>query len=373
MGNQSFEALRSRTTFIEMPLSINYKEEKHIYTNVYSNETRNWSEKNKNIAHVSPHVFDLISIVAAMSRVLPSKKGGDKVSLLQKALIHAGNAESGVDNNLAELIIEEFEYNDKSEGTFGLDPRFMQNVFEKTEHAQITEYNANIEKLKEVKDDESFASSISLENPCITPMDIYIKLEHTIKEIFAKDRTTLDKYMNEVLPKAKQWCIGQITSDVYSAILKDSTIIQNTWKKYCDHVRAFTHNTKVKHEIMNKTVEPDEPFMEAVENYIAIPNRETFRSELSDAISAVGYDFLISNTPHYETAIKQYVFNNEFRNGESQKLLGWIKSGSSSANINDKEQQQFNDALQYLIDEKSHCGKCAYDAMVIAANSHSIV
>ena len=373
MENQSFEALRSRTNFIEMPLSINYKEEKHIYTNVYSNEKRNWSEKNKNMAHVSPHVFELMSIVSAMTRILPSKKGGEKVSLLQKALIHAGNAESGVDNNLAELIMEEFEYHTPTEGTFGLDPRFMQNVFEKTEHAQLSEYAANIEKLKEVKDDESFAASISLVNPCITPMDIYIKLEHMIKDIFSNDRATLDKYMNEVLPKAKEWCIGQITSDVYSAILKDNTIIQNTWKKYCDHVRAFTHNTKVKHEITMNQIDPDEKFMEGVENYIAVPDRETFRKELSDAISAVGANFLISNTPHYESAIKQYVFNNEFRNGDSQKLLGWVKSGSSAASINDKEQQQFNDALQYLINEKSYCGKCAYDAMVIAANSHSIV
>jgi serine protein kinase len=372
MENESFEALRSRTTFIEMPLSINYKEEADIYKNVYSNEIREWTKDKQNFAHVAPHVFELISIIAVMSRMLPSKKGTN-VSLLQKALIHAGNAESGVDNNLSQLILEEFEYHNPPEGTFGLDPRFMQNVFEKTEHAQLSEYTANIEKLKQADMEESFISSMSLNNPCITPMDLYVKLEHMVKDIFSNDRAKLDVYMNKVLPKAKKWCIAQVTSDVYSAILKDTNIVENTWKKYCEHVRAFAHNTKVKHEVTLASIEPDEKFMSSVEKFMAIPDRETFRKELSDAISSVGPQHLIAQEPHYESAIKDYVFNNEFRNSESQKLLGWIKSGSSAASVNDAEQNKLNDAVEYLIKEKGYCGKCATNAMVIAASSQSIV
>jgi serine protein kinase len=148
MENESFEALRSRTTFIEMPLTINYKEESQIYKNVYSNLAREWNKDKQNFAHVSPHVFELMSIVSVMTRMLPSKKG-THTSLLQKALIHAGNAESGVDNNLSQLILDEYEYHNTPEGTFGLDPRFMQNTFEKTEHGQLSEFTANLEKLKE--------------------------------------------------------------------------------------------------------------------------------------------------------------------------------------------------------------------------------
>ena len=372
MENESFEALKSRTTFIEMPLSVNYKEESHIYKNVYSNEARNWNKEKQNFAHVAPHVFDLISIIAVMSRMLPSKKG-QNVSLLQKALIHAGNAESGVDNNLSKLVLEEFNYHNPPEGTFGLDPRFMQNVFEKTEHAQLSEYTANLEKLKQSGQAESFISSMSLNNPCITPMDLYVKLEHTVKDIYSNDRQMLDTYMTKVLPKAKKWCLAQVTSDVYSAILKDTNIIESTWKKYCDHVRAFAHTQKVKHEVTLAQIDPDEKFMSDVEKFLAIPDRETFRKELSDAISSVGAHALISQEPHYESAIKDYVFNNEFRNSESQKLLGWIKSGSSAASVNDAEQARLNDAVGYLIKEKGYCGKCATNAMVIAASSQSII
>jgi predicted Ser/Thr protein kinase len=194
-----------------------------------------------------------------------------------------------------------------------------------------------------------------------------------VKDIFSNDRTTLDTYMTKVLPAAKKWCLAQVTSDVYSAILKDSTVIEATWKKYCEHVRAFSHNSKVKHEVTFAAVEPDEKFMSSVEKFMAIPDRETFRKELSDAISAVGADHLIAQEPHYEAAIKNYVFNNEFRNGESQKLLGWIKSGGSAASVNDKEQSRLNDSVQYLIDEKGYCGKCATNAMIIAASSQSII
>ena len=37
MANETFEALRSRTTFIEMPLSVNFKDEERIYAFTYSN------------------------------------------------------------------------------------------------------------------------------------------------------------------------------------------------------------------------------------------------------------------------------------------------------------------------------------------------
>ncbi|NQZ59766.1 MAG: hypothetical protein HRT88_20125, partial [Lentisphaeraceae bacterium] len=36
MNNNTFEALRSRTTFIEMPLSVQFKDEEKIYSNTYS-------------------------------------------------------------------------------------------------------------------------------------------------------------------------------------------------------------------------------------------------------------------------------------------------------------------------------------------------
>ena len=46
------------------------------------------------------------------------------------------------------MILDEFEFTKPSEGTLGLDPRFIQNVFENTEHFQINEYAANIKKLQ---------------------------------------------------------------------------------------------------------------------------------------------------------------------------------------------------------------------------------
>ena len=54
------------------------------------------------------------------------------------------------------------------------------------------------------------------------------------------------------------------------------------------------------------------------------------------------------------------------------KLLGWIKSGTSTANVNSKEQEQLNDTIKYLIEEKGYCGKCAFQAMVVTANASSI-
>ncbi len=372
MGNKTFEALKSRTTFIEMPLSVHFKDEESIYSFTYSNGARKWDKSKKHTAHVAPHSLQFLSIVSVMTRLYESKQNPN-LSLLQKALIYAGRADSGVDNNMVRTILEEFEFTKPSEGTFGLDPRFIQNVFENTEHFQIDEYHANIKRLTEEKNDPALLTSIALQNPCVTPLDLYVRIENALKENFAVDKTKLNHYVEKILPQAKKWIFGQISSDVYSAILRDDTVIETTWKKYTDHVRAYAHNTTVKHEVTQADVQPDEKFMQTIEQYLGIPDKDTFRKELSDAIASVSYAVLLTDEPSYQSAIKRYVFENEFKSRENMKLLGWIKSGSSASNVNSKEQEQLNETVKYLINNQKYCGKCAFQALMITANSSSIM
>ncbi|MDJ0840841.1 MAG: hypothetical protein QNK37_30295 [Acidobacteriota bacterium] len=372
MANESFEALRSRTTFIEMPLSVNFKDEENIYSFTYSNESRGWNKERKHMCHTAPHSLEFLSLVASMSRLYESKQNPN-LSLLQKALIYAGRADSGVDNNMAKMILEEFEFVKPTEGTFGLDPRFIQNVFENTEHFQINEYAANIKKLREESGDHAMLTSIALENPCTTPLDLYVRAERAVKDLFATNKVKLSHYAEKILPLAKHWIFGQIASDVYSAILRDDSVLETTWKKYTDHVRAYAHNTTVKHDVTQADVKPDEKFMQTIEQYLGIPDKEVFRKELSDAISSVSYDVLLKDEPSYQNAVKKYVFENEFKSGENMKLLGWIKSGTSAANVNSKEQEQLNETIKYLMETKGYCGKCAFQALTITANASSIV
>jgi predicted Ser/Thr protein kinase len=149
-------------------------------------------------------------------------------------------------------------------------------------------------------------------------------------------------------------------------------VIETTWKKYTDHVRAYAHNTTVKHEVTQADVQPDEKFMQAIEEYLGIPEKDVFRKELSDAIASVSFAVLLSDEPSYQNAIKRYVFENEFKARENIKLLGWIKSGSSAAGVHSKEQEQLNETVRYLMDNLTYCGKCAFQALTITANASSI-
>ena len=371
IGNESFEALRSRTTFIEMPLSVTFKEEQKIYDLTYSNQSRGWDAEKKHTAHVAPHSVELLSLIAVMTRLYQSKQNPN-LSLLQKALIYASRADSGVDNNMAKTILDEFEFVKPSEGTFGLDPRFIQNVFENTEHFQINEFAANIQRLQDEKSEPTMLTSIALNNPCVSPLDLYMRLEHSIKDIFATNKNVLNHYLTKVLPQAKSWIFGQIASDVYTAVLRDNTIVESTWKKYTDHVRAYAHNTTVKHEVTQMDVQPDEKFMQTIEQYLGIPEKDVFRKELSDAIASVSGKVLLADEPSYQAAIKRFVFENEFKSGENIKLLGWIKSGSSAASVDSKEQEQLNETVKYLMEHQGYCGKCAFQALTITANASSI-
>ena len=119
--------------------------------------------------------------------------------------------------------------------------------------------------------------------------------------------------------------------------------------------------------------QPDEKFMQAIEQYLGIPDRDTFRKELSDAIASVKYTILLADEPSYQNAIKKYVFENEFKASENMKLLGWIKSGTSAANVHVKEQEHLNETIKYLIETKNYCGKCAFQALTITANASSII
>ena len=87
----------------------------------------------------------------------------------------------------------------------------------------------------------------------------------------------------------------------------------------------------------------------------------------------MNYAVLLSDEPSYQDAIKKYVFENEFKSGENMKLLGWIKSGTSAANVNSKEQEHLNETIRYLMESKLYCGKCAFQALTITANASSIV
>jgi serine protein kinase len=221
--------------------------------------------------------------------------------------------------------------------------------------------------------DHAMLTSIALENPCVTPLDLYVRTEHSIKESYAQQKTKLNHYVEKILPQAKNWIMGQIASDVYSAILRDDSVLETTWKKYTDHVRAYALNTKVKHEVTQTDVQPDEKFMQTIEQYLGVPDKDVFRKELSDAIASVNHRVILSDEPSYQNAIKKYVFENEFKSGENMKLLGWIKSGTSTAVVNDKEQSRLNDTIGYLVEVKGYCGKCAFQALTITANASSIV
>ncbi|MGH9323970.1 MAG: hypothetical protein ACRD3V_29305 [Vicinamibacteria bacterium] len=372
MANETFEALRSRTTFIEMPLSVHFKDEEKIYAFTYSNGQRKWSSKKKHLGHVAPHALEFLSLVATMTRLYESKQNPN-LTLLQKALIYAGRADSGVDNNMARTILEEFEFVKPSEGTFGLDPRFIQNVFENTEHFQINEYAANLSRLRDEEGEPAMITSIALQNPCVAPMDLYLRMENSLKEAFATNKTKLGHFVEKILPQAKHWILSQIATDVYGSVLRDESVVESTWKKYTDHVRAYVHNTKVKHEVTHADVQPDEKFMQAIEQYLGIAEKDVFRKELSDAIASVSHSVLLADEPSYQSAIRRYVFENEFKSSENIKLLGWIKSGSSAAGVHSKEQEQLNETVRYLMENLGYCGKCAFQALTITASSTSIL
>src|SRR3989304_171763 len=73
-------------------------------------------------------------------------------------------------------------------------------------------------------------TSIALRNPCVPPLDLYLRIENALKGAFATDKTKLSHYVQKILPLAKNCIFSQVASDVYTAVLRDESVIETTWK-----------------------------------------------------------------------------------------------------------------------------------------------
>ena len=44
---------------------------------------------------------------------------------------------------------------------------------------------------------------------CVSPLDLYVRTEHSIKESYAQQKTKLNHYVEKILPQAKNWIMGR--------------------------------------------------------------------------------------------------------------------------------------------------------------------
>src|SRR2546426_3510719 len=111
------EALLDRMVIIQVPYTLNYREEARIYQKLISSAEPAFRE-----VHLDPHALHIAAVFAILTRL---HQGDDKDSELSKRVrIHAGEGVEGVSNADSERMRERFP----EEGLSGVSPRVVINA-----------------------------------------------------------------------------------------------------------------------------------------------------------------------------------------------------------------------------------------------------
>ncbi len=236
------EAILDRIVVVKVPYNLRLTEEVKIYRKFLGRSNFN--------ACIAPHTLEVASMFAILSRL----EASPKCDLLTKLKIY--NGEEVLEKGRPKKIsAQELKEDVKREGLFGISTRFTMKALD---------------------------TALTRSDGIIHPINVREALITMVKEAdFGDDvkkqyleflQDTLHKVYLELLEK-------DITKAfVFSFRGQADTLFQN----YLDHAEAYVTKSKVKDEITNDEMQPDEGFLKSIEEQIAVigPAAEGFRQEV---------------------------------------------------------------------------------------------
>ncbi len=256
-GDDKMEAFMDRTERIDFPYILSYKNESGIHEKHI---------KNADIpeVHIEPHVFDMTSLFAVLSRIYePSERG---VTILQKALAYNGTGDDDID--VDKLREEAKSQGQLKEGMFGISSRVTSDEVSA----------AIIDETLSAVDDYGAAN--------LFPLTVLNYLEDNLENRGSVDEERMDKYM-EYLDIVREEYENRAVEDVREALAYDPEEIQKQGEKYLDHVMAYIDDDTIEDEVTGHDADPDEKFLRSVEEKLDIPEdrKDDFRQEVSNWVS----------------------------------------------------------------------------------------
>lgn len=273
------EALLDRMVIVQVPYTLNYREEARIYHKLILSAAPALRD-----VHLDPHVLHAAAVFAILSRL---QEGEDKDSeLVKKVRIHGGEDVDGVTHAEAQRL----RNRDKApeEGLAGVSPRFVINALS---HAII----------------QSRQRSLST-------MDLLLALKDGIENDARIDARRKRKWVDFLVLTRKDFYNRWVKEDVHKALFVSfEQEAQDLLNKYLDEVEAMLDNRQIKDPITNEERRPDERFLRAVEEKIHISDsgKQSFRQEVvRKAMGAYkrGEQFGLASHVQLRDAVQQYLF-----------------------------------------------------------------
>jgi serine protein kinase len=319
------EALLDRMVIIQVPYTLNYREEARIYRKLISSAAPAFRD-----VHLDPHVLHAAAVFAIFSRI---QEGDEKdVELVKKIRIHADEEVDGVNRSEVRRVKE----NDKApdEGLAGVSPRFVINALS----------NAIIQSNRK----------------SLSTMDVLLALKDGIESDARIDPKKKRKWVDYLVLTRKDFYNRWVKQDVHKALFVSfEQEAQDLLNKYLDEVEAMLDNRQIKDLITNEERRPDERFLRAVEEKIHISEsgKQSFRQEVvRKAMGAYkrGITFSLESHLQLNDAVQQYLFE------QRRDVLRLV---SSAKRPDDDIRTKISAVERRLVDEYGYDSHSAREAL----------
>jgi serine protein kinase len=320
------EAILDRIVRVNIPYCLEYDQEVKIYKKLIDLSDYDY--------HIAPHTLEVAAMFAVLSRLQPS----NKADLLTKMKIY--NGEEIVEKGLIKKVdIKDLREEVEDEGMTGISTRFIMKAI-----------------------DAALADSTK---DTITPISIRDSLIKQVKEqiVNIDDRKVYLQFLQKTLHEEYLQILEKEITKAFVTAYEEQA--ESLFNNYLDHAEAYVNSTKVKDKVTSEEMEPDEKFLQSIEEQIGIKGsaKNNFRADISAYMFAKLRRGEVIDWHSY----------GPLREAIENKLVASVRDISrivtKSKSRDAKQQRKFNAMVQTLIDNYGYNETSAEEVIKFASNN----
>ncbi len=320
------EAILDRIVRVNVPYCLEYEQEVKIYEKLIRLSDYDY--------HIAPHTLE----VAAMFAVLSRLKFSNKADPLTKMKIY--NGEEIIEKGLIRKIdIKDLREEAEEEGMTGISTRFIMKAI-----------------------DAALADSTK---DMITPISIRDSLIKQVKEQITNpdDKKTYLQFLQKTLHEEYLSILEKEITKAFVTAYSEQA--ESLFNNYLDHAEAFVNNTKLKDKVTSEEMEPDEKFLQSIEEQIGIKGsaKTNFRADITS--------YMFSKLRRGE--LIDWRSYGPLKEAIENKLVASVRDISrivtKSKSRDNKQQKKFSSMVQTLITNYGYNEDSAEEVIKFASNN----
>ncbi len=320
------EAILDRIVKIEVPYCLELNEEIKIYQKLLRHSSFD--------AHIAPHTIEIASMFAILTRLTLSAK----VDSLTKLKIYNGEEILEHGNTKKVDISELREEATLREGMTGISTRFIMKALDVT----LSESESN----------------------CINPLSVLETLIKSVKElsISEDERKRYLGFLQDVLRKEYHKILEVEVTKAFIHGYKEQA--QDLFNNYLDHAEAYANRTKIKDRNTGEELEPDEKFLQSIEEQIGISG--TAAKGFRQDVTAYMF-YVLRNGGNLD-----YNSYEPLKVAIEKKLTASVRELSriiTQAKVRDKDQNEKYNTMVLEMKRNGYCDHCCNVVLKYAANN----